>query len=218
MTPLQHVYCFSGLGADFRIFANLRIPNAVLHPIEWQEPLPGELLPAYAQRLSLQIMHEDAILLGVSFGGMIATEISKTKNVKQTIIVSSCKKRNELPYYMRLAGMLHLHMVVPYWLVTKSSLLNRFLFDARSSSEELLLKQLMLKHSNPLFLKRAVHMILKWRNEEVPQGIFHIHGRKDKLLLPYRIQANAWLPDGGHFMIWNNAEEINSLLSALLQA
>lgn len=218
MASLHHIYCISGLGADFSIFENIRIPNVVLHPISWEMPLANETLPEYAQRLSSQIWHEDAVLLGVSFGGMLATEISRIKPIKQTIIVSSCKCRRELPYYLRLAGSLRLHQVVPYWLVTKSSVLNRFLFDIKTTKEELLLKRLMLKHSDPLWLQRAVHMILNWQNNEVPDGLFHIHGRKDKLLLPSKVQADVWLQDGGHFMIWNKAEEISSIISKLLNA
>jgi pimeloyl-ACP methyl ester carboxylesterase len=218
MNSLQPVYCIAGLGADFRIFENLRIPNATLYPIAWKEPLHNESLPDYAKRLSSQILHEDAILLGVSFGGMIATEISKHKPIKQTIIISSCKSNRELPYYLRLAGMMRLHQVVPYWVVTRSSTLNRIIFDTRSEREELLLKQLMLKHSNPTWLKRFVNMILKWQNTEIPAGIFHIHGRNDRLLLPGKVNANAWLPDGGHFMIWNKAAEISRIIEKQIQA
>lgn len=218
MNSLHHIYCISGLGADFTIFQNLRIPNTVLHPVNWEEPAIHETLPAYAQRMASQILHDDAILLGVSFGGMIATEITKYKRIRKTIVVSSCKSRSELPYYFRLAGKLGLHQAVPYWLVTKNSTLNRFLFDTRTEKEELLLKQLMLKHSNSLWLKRFVNMILNWQNTEVPQSIFHIHGRIDRLLIPGSVDANEWLPDGGHFMIWNKAVEISRIIERELGA
>jgi pimeloyl-ACP methyl ester carboxylesterase len=218
MNSLQPIYCIAGLAADFRIFENLSIPNAILYPIRWEEPLLNESLPEYAKRLSVQILHEDAILLGVSFGGMIATEISKHMPIKQTIIISSCKSNSELPYYLRLAGMLSLHKVVPYWAVTRSSTLNRFLFDTRSEREELLLKQLMLKHSNPIWLKRFVNMILKWKDSEMPTGIFHIHGQSDRLLRPGKIKADVWLSDGGHFMIWNKAAEISYIIEKQIQA
>lgn len=212
----HHIYCISGLGADFRIFQKLQIADAEMHPIEWTIPEPGETLPEFAKRLSAQIQHEDPILLGVSFGGMLATEISKVKKVKATFVVSSCKRRSELPAYLRLAGKLRLHQVVPYWLATKSRRLNRFIFDPRSKAEELYLKQLMLKHSNPVFLQRAVHMILTWQNAAVPGGIIHIHGRKDKLLTPKNVQANFWINDGGHFMIWNKAPEISRCIAEML--
>jgi pimeloyl-ACP methyl ester carboxylesterase len=219
MNSLQPVYCIAGLGADFRIFEKLRIPNATLYPVAWEEPLRNESLPAYAKRLSTQILHEDAILLGVSFGGMLAIEISRIKRVKQTIIVSSCKQRSEIPRFFRLAGRLGLHHAVPYRLLAKSSKLNHFLFDnSNNTKAELQLKQMMLAESNPVWLRRSVHMIVNWQNNEAPPHLFHIHGRKDLLFLADYVNADAWLEDGTHFMVWNKAEEISRIIEGQIQA
>jgi pimeloyl-ACP methyl ester carboxylesterase len=219
MNSLQPVYCIAGLGADFRIFEKLRIPNATLYPVAWEEPLKNESLPAYAKRLSTQILHEDAILLGVSFGGMLAIEISRIKRVKQTIIVSSCKQRSEIPRFFRLAGRLGLHHAVPYRLLAKSSKLNHFLFDnSNNTKAELQLKQVMLAESNPAWLRRSVNMIVNWQNNEAPSSLFHIHGRKDLLFLADYVNADAWLEDGTHFMVWNKAEEISRLIEGKIQA
>jgi pimeloyl-ACP methyl ester carboxylesterase len=209
-----HIYCISGLGADFRIFSKLRIKGAMLHPITWQIPEAGETLPAFARRLSQQIQHENPVLLGVSFGGMISTEISKILTVQKTIIVSSCKERKELPYYLRAAGKAKLHKAVPYWLVTQNKYLNRFIFDTRSREEELYLKRMMLADTNITFIKRSVDMILNWKNKECPPGIVHIHGAKDKLLLPSSVHPDYWIPDGGHFMIWNMADKVGDIIQS----
>ncbi len=211
-----HIYCISGLGADFRIFSKLKISGATLHPIHWQVPEPGESLPGFASRLSKQIQHENPVLLGVSFGGMISTEIAKIHPVKKTIIVSSCKERKELPYYLRAAGKARLHKAVPYWLVTQNKFLNRFIFDTRSRAEELYVKRMMLSDSSMIFIKRAVDMILNWQNKEYPKNLVHIHGDRDKLLLPSSVQADYWIPDGGHFMIWNMADRISSIIQSEL--
>jgi pimeloyl-ACP methyl ester carboxylesterase len=219
MNSLQPVYCIAGLGADFRIFENLRIPNATLYPIAWQEPLRNESLPDYAKRLSSQILYDDAILLGVSFGGMLAIEISRIKPVKHTIIVSSCKHRGELPLFFRLAGRFGLHHAMPFRLLVKSTKLNRILFDSNNNDQaELQLKQLMLEESNPVWLRRSLHMIVSWQNNEAPPGLFHIHGRKDLLFLADYVNADAWLDDGTHFMIWNKAAEISRIIEKQIQA
>jgi pimeloyl-ACP methyl ester carboxylesterase len=215
---LHHIYCISGLGADFRIFSKIAIENSVLHPITWQMPEKGEDIPHFAERLSGQIKHDNASLLGVSFGGMLATEISKIRPVRNTIVVSSAKCRNELPMYMRAAGNLKLHKVAPYWLVTRSKYLSRFIFDVRSLDEELYLKQMMLKDTDLTFLQRAVDMILRWQSHEYPDRIVHIHGDKDKLLFPGSVKANYLVKDGGHFMIWNMAGEISKIINKELNA
>ncbi len=207
-----HIYCISGLGADFRIFSKLNIKGAILHPIEWEIPEPGETLPDFARRLSGQIQHQNPVLLGVSFGGMISTEMAKILPVQKTIIVSSCKERKELPNYFRAAGKVGLHRAVPYWLVTQNKYLNRFIFDASSREEELYLKRMMLSDSNILFIKRSVHMILNWQNKDCPPNVIHIHGKRDKLLLPSLVRADYWIAEGGHFMIWNKADTVGDII------
>ncbi len=210
---MQHIYCISGLGADFRIFQHIRIPGAIMHPIKWETPHEEETLPAYAKRLSEQILHADAILLGVSFGGMLATEISKHTVVGKTILVSSNRSPNEFPRYLKLAGNIRLHKLVPYQFVSRFAVLNRFIFDTRSKAEELYLKRMMLKDSDILFIKRAVNMIMKWKEDHRKvSNLIQIHGTKDRLLLPNRIEADHWIEGGGHFMIWNEAEKISSII------
>lgn len=212
----QHIYCISGLGADFRIFEHLQINNAQLHPIEWLMPEPSEKLSSFAKRLSAQIKHENPILLGVSFGGMLATEISKILPVKKVIIVSSNKHHGEFPMYLRAAGKLQIHKLVPYRLVTRSAALNRFIFDTRSKGEELYLKRMMLQDTDLLFIKRAIDMIMSWKSLEAPAGIVHIHGKRDKLLLPSSVNATHWIDRGGHFMIWNEASHVSKIINQLL--
>lgn len=218
ISGMHHVYCISGLGADFRIFQQLQLHNATLHPIEWTMPDAGETLPQYAARLAAQIKHPQPVLLGVSFGGMLATEISRIMPVQQTIIISSCKCKQELPAWMRTAGKLRLHKIIPYWMVTQFSSLNKYIFDTQSKAEDLYIKQMMLKDTHHLFVKRAVNMILTWQAQTPAHNIMHIHGRADKLLLPKRVQANYWLNDAGHFMIWNRADEVSQYINAILDS
>lgn len=218
-TKKKHtIYCLSGLGADHRIFQQLQLPDATLHPIKWQVPHKGQPLASFAAQLAQQIVHPHPILLGVSFGGMLATEIANIIPVEKTIIVSSCKHRQELPLLLRAAGKLGLHKALPYWMATQSKLLNRLIFDVRSSEEELFLKRIMLQQTDKTFLKRAVHMILTWQtNNSHAKPIIHIHGKKDHLLTPSNIKADYWIPGGGHFMIWNEAAAISQIINELLE-
>jgi pimeloyl-ACP methyl ester carboxylesterase len=210
---MQHIYCISGLGADFRIFSKLQVKGATLHPIEWQMPSSDDTLVSFAQKLSSQINHPSPVLLGVSFGGMLATEMARVLPIQKAIIVSSCKLRAELPAYMRAAGRVGLHKAIPFWMVTQSKHLNRFIFDTRSREEELYLKRMMLADTNVEFIRRSVNMILNWRNTEQSASVIHIHGDRDKLLLPGTVQPDYWIKNGGHFMIWNMADKISEILN-----
>lgn len=216
-TPLkeiQHVYCIAGLGADFRIFQKIKIEHAELHPVNWIMPEDNETLQEFAKRLSRQITHENPILLGVSFGGMLATEISKIIPVKKAIVISTCKQPCEMPVHLKLAGKYSLHKRVPYWKILHNNRLNKFIFDVRSPEEETYIKQLMLKESQIDFVRRCVNMILNWKSDNIsPENVVHIHGRTDRLLTPGRVKADHWIDQGGHFMIWNRAPEVNAIIN-----
>ena len=232
---MHHIYCISGLGADKRIFQKLRIENAQLHFIEWELPELHDTMHTYALRLARQIVHDNIILMGVSFGGMLATEINRhyinsrngnkampqeTLNeslvIKKTILISSCKTNAEFPSLMQLAGKMRLHKAMPYNLVLRNSVLNRFVFDLRSQDEELYLKRLMLQENNVALIKRSIHIILSWKAAP-PEQLVHIHGSADRLLTPGKIKADYWVKGGGHFMVWNKAEEISAILNTLLR-
>ena len=92
------IYAFSGLGTDERIFRQLALDHELI-PVKWINPLPKEKLSSYAQRLGEQIdQSEPFALLGVSFGGMLVSELVKTLNPEKVILISSASTRFELPY------------------------------------------------------------------------------------------------------------------------
>ncbi|WP_093825084.1 alpha/beta fold hydrolase [Spirosoma endophyticum] len=98
------IYFISGLGADKRIFQKLVLPT-FFEPvyIELLTPHQNESLPNYAGRMALSI---DSIqpfyIVGISFGGMLATEIAKLIRPQKTILISSVSTSNQLPWYYHL--------------------------------------------------------------------------------------------------------------------
>ena len=90
------LYGLSGLGTDKRVFEYLTLDYEFI-PIDWIEPRRKETIEEYALRLSELIdKNEDFGILGVSFGGLVAIEISKILNPKLTILISSVETKNEL--------------------------------------------------------------------------------------------------------------------------
>jgi alpha/beta superfamily hydrolase len=55
-------------------------------------------------RLSEQIIEVNPILVGVSFGGMIAVEVAKLIETEKVILISSAKTKHEIPQYYQFAG------------------------------------------------------------------------------------------------------------------
>ena len=100
---MHTLYFVPGLGADERLFSKLKLDGFEKRCIKWIPPLKNESLPGYAERLSAQInAGESFSLIGVSFGGMIAVEMSQFLNPKHLILISSAKTCYEIPGSMKL--------------------------------------------------------------------------------------------------------------------
>ena len=75
----QKIFIFSGLGADHRVFHKMNFQEFVPVFIHWIEPLKKETIQNYAIRISKQITEPNPIVLGISFGGIMAIEVSKLR-------------------------------------------------------------------------------------------------------------------------------------------
>jgi pimeloyl-ACP methyl ester carboxylesterase len=111
----MNVYFISGLGADKRAFQHIRLSTQyAVHHIEWIKPYRGESMNAYARRLAVCIDTTQSFsLVGLSFGGMIATEMTTFLNPAKAILISSTYTINELQQPVRWIGQLKLHKLVP---------------------------------------------------------------------------------------------------------
>ena len=68
---MKHIYCISGFGADERVFSKLDFKDNEVHFIPWINPVKNETIEDYAKRMSEGIKHQDPVLLGLSFGGIM---------------------------------------------------------------------------------------------------------------------------------------------------
>ena len=216
------IYLISGLGADRRAFKKLIFPDQyeVVY-LDWIEAHKNESLISYANRLSLGIdQSHPFILIGLSFGGMLATEIAKISKPLHTFLISSTPISSALPWYYKLAGFLSLQKVIPLRIMKQSNTFVLRFLGASTPEGKLLLRNLVID-SDPKFMKWALTAILEWRNFERPANLTHIHGTAD-VILPYRFNhPDVTIKRAGHFMVFINAEEIvKSILAtsdALLQ-
>ena len=209
-------YFLSGLGADRRAFENIRLPQGYepVH-IDWIPPQQKESLPHYASRLAELISAEqEFILVGLSFGGMVATEIASIKKPGKTIIISSIACSNELPWYFRRAGKIGLHKMFPIGLLKSATMIRRF-FGAGTKRE----KEIVYEYArsvDPSFVRWSLDAILKWERKERIPGIIHIHGTHDHLLPSKYLQPDYKVNNAGHLMVLSRADEVNSILNRIL--
>lgn len=74
---MKKVYILSGLGADERVFKYLDFKDLDITFVQWIKPKPHEKLMDYVERLREQIKQDNPILIGLSFGGIVAAELAK---------------------------------------------------------------------------------------------------------------------------------------------
>lgn len=210
---MKEIYVLSGLGVDERVFKFVDFGKHQVTFVKWISPLADESIEGYAKRLVSQINSVRPVLIGLSFGGMMAIEISKFIETEKIILISSAKTTNEIPFYFRWVGFFGLHKIVPARLTSKSNWLAQWFFGAASEIDKRMLDDI-LRETDPIFLKWAIDKIVNWKNSQIPKNLIHIHGNTDKLL-PLTI-CDFPIKEGGHLMILNKAREISSLLQKIL--
>jgi len=206
----------SGLGADERVFGRIQLPPGYepVH-LDWIPPLKDELLEDYAKRFAARIdANEDFILIGVSFGGMLCSEIAKFLQPKKVIIISSVGCYDELPWYFKRAGKLGLQGLITPKVYKRATLINRFMGAGDPEMKQIVYDY--VRKASPDFIKWALNAILNWRHDERNPNIVHIQGSNDHLLPLKYVKANYIIPKGGHMMVFNRAGEINEILRKIL--
>jgi pimeloyl-ACP methyl ester carboxylesterase len=212
---MKNIYVISGLGAEERVFFKTNFGHNNVTHIKWLTPNKSETIEQYALRLTSLIKHESPILVGLSFGGMVAIEVAKHIKVEKIILISSAKTKNELPKYYRLAGKLNLQKLVPTYFFKTANVFTNWAFSSRTKSDKKILAA-MIKETDVNFLKWAIAEILNWKNETIHNNVFHIHGTADRIL-PFKNTHNTIVVNGGpHLMVVTKAKEINKHLSELL--
>ncbi len=208
------IYFISGLGADRRMFKKLTLPaHLKIKYIDWIPQLKNESLTNYAHRLLLQIdTSEPFQLVGLSFGGIIAIEISKIIKPEQTIIISSVSTRGQIPWYYKFAEQLKLQLLLPGSFLKFSNSITFWFLGAKAVGQRELLKQILID-TDGNFLKWAIGKIARWDNKIKIKNLYHIHGTADKILPIKFIEPDQIISGGGHLMVYDRFEEISHILT-----
>ncbi len=210
------VYFISGLGADKRAFKRLMLPlHWTVRYIDWIDNTADESLLHYCQRLSSQVdTSQSYALVGLSFGGVVAVEMSKFLQPQKTVIISSIATKDGLPKGFLgelLIKKLKLHRRIPSSFYKKVSPLTYWLFGVKNKDEKGLLKEI-IHDTQPEFAKWAMGKIMEWDNTVKPANLVHIHGTSDRIFPVKYANPDIKIKEGGHFMIYNKATEISGIL------
>ncbi len=215
-----HIYFVPGLAANSTIFDLIRLPdeNFELHYLEWLIPTNNaETIEAYAQRMSAQVKHQNIVLIGVSFGGVMVQEMKNILNPLMTIIISSIKNKNEMPFRMRFAQKTKAHKILPTKAFTNIEKYEKYAFgDIVKGRIKMYKKYLSMR--DEVYVPWAIDTIVNWRREKTDPDIVHIHGTTDFMFPISNIKECIKINGGTHIMILTKAREINAILQGLLQS
>ncbi|TNE74545.1 alpha/beta hydrolase [bacterium] len=216
MAPFK-VYTIPGLGLDSRIFQQLDIPFVDLHHLNWIEPQSlKETIQDYAHRFSLQIdtSSSPVVLIGHSFGGVLAQEISKILPVSKIILISSITHESEKPFAFTLLKVSRLYKLVTPMSIWVSVLFWGYFFDFQRF-KDLRFFQKIIRNSRYSVLMWSFKTIFEWKSaSKITVPIVRIHGKLDRtFFIKKQNQIKYVIESGGHFLVFKRTNEINRILN-----
>lgn len=212
------VYFMPGMAASPKIFENIKLPEDTFEMffLEWLLPMDHETLAEYVKRIALNIKHENPVLIGVSFGGLIVQEVSKLIKARKVIIISSVRSSMEFPRRMKFAKMTHAYRIFPTRLMEKVDWLAKFSFGNNVISRRLNLYEKYLSVRDKKYLDWAFEKIILWDRLEPDETVIHIHGEKDEVFPSKYLKNFIQVKGGTHIMIINKAKWLNENLPHLI--
>ena len=212
-----HIYLMPGMAASPKIFEYIKLPETQfkIHLLEWVIPIDKETIENYALRMITFIKHENIVLLGVSFGGVLVQEMSKHLSVRKLIIVSSVKSKHELPKKMLLAKTTMAYKLLPVQLASNIDLFAKYAFGSNIKKRlELYKKYLSVNDSD--YLSWAIKQMVSWSQVNFHDSVVHIHGDNDAVF-PIKNISNCIIIKGGtHIMIISKYKWFNENLPKII--
>ena len=210
---MKTLYLIPGTGADHRFFSRLQL-DVNTQVIKWTEWGNAQTIREYAEVLSLQINTEEPFgILGVSFGGMLAVEMSKFLDPEKLILISSAKSYKELPIIVRISRRVGVHYLISPWLIKIIPFAGK-IFGVSKKDKRFFDK--MIDETPKGHLKKTIRSILHWKNTVIPSEVIHIHGSQDKVIPIKKIQRPIAIEGGGHFMLYNMADQVGEIINEYL--
>lgn len=211
------IYFFPGMSSTSLIFERLKWDTSLfeLHFLEWLPCEKEENLLTYTKKYIPLIQHNNPILIGVSFGGILAQELAKLIPVKKTIIISSVRSNKEFPNRFKWAKYTRIYKLIPtHGVEFLLKMVDRYGNDKQKKRVELYNRYLSIR--DPHYLNWCIQTILTWDQQESLEHVVHIHGTKDEVF-PFKNIKNAIEIEGGtHAMILVKYKWFNQNLQEII--
>jgi pimeloyl-ACP methyl ester carboxylesterase len=211
------VYFMPGLAASSSIFERIVLPSESFEVIllDWVQPKKDETLVSYAQRMAQKVVHENAVLIGVSFGGILVQEMTAFLTLKKLIIISSVKTRDEMPRRIKFAKTTNAYKLLPTSLFNNVEKLIKYSFG-NVINQKLKLYEKFLHLRNKEYLDWAIEQVVCWDRSVPDPRVIHIHGDLDEVFPAKNINSFIPIKGGTHIMILNRFRWFNQYLPDII--
>lgn len=211
------VYFMPGLAASPAIFERIQLDDSVFETclLEWEIPHPKESLSDYALRISKNIKHENPVLIGVSFGGILVQEMAKHVNAQKVIIISSVRSNVEFPRRMKIGKSTKAYKLIPMQLILNVEKLAKFSFGEKIN-KRIKLYEKFLSVRDLGYLQWAVETVILWDRDTIDENVIHIHGDQDDVFPIKYINKCILVKGGTHVMILNKYKWLNENLPSII--
>lgn len=211
------VYFMPGMAVSSRIFDRIQLDNVHfdVHRLEWFLPKKGMTFREYAHVMCSKVAHNNPVLIGVSLGGMLVQEMSNFIKTKRIIIISSIKRKDELPKRMLFARYTKIHKLLPTGIVNNVEFLTKYAFG-ETVKKRLKLYEKYLAIRDKQYIDWAIDNCVNWKQTQVIKGLIHIHGDQDTVFPISNIKDCVAVKNGTHTMIIHRALWFNQNLPRLI--
>ncbi|MBG8556406.1 alpha/beta fold hydrolase [Hymenobacter guriensis] len=211
-------YLLPGLGADERVFQNLQpLLRGESRVLPWLTPTPRETLPHYVARMAESVdATQPCILVGVSFGGVVALEMRRIRPLARVVLVSSIPDAGCLPPLLSLIRRTGVYKLFPPQWLKLFPRAGQWYFGVRNGPEYHLFKQI-LQDMEPAYTRWAIDQLLRWDSTDTGGHSLQILGTHDRVFPPGPTPVDYLIPGGGHFMVVSHAPEISRILNTLVE-
>lgn len=215
---MNKIAYISGIGADKRAFDRLKIEGSFEHVYMDWIPLnsQNESFDSYCHRLIIAYdIKADDVLIGLSFGGLIAQYIAKLLGNEKVVLLSSFRNKADLQPLFHWGLKLNLYKILPSIRIPILSDLTAFFLNSWSSKSRVVIKE-MLKSADFKFINWSIKQIHKIDLiSTFNTGYLCLVGNNDKLVSHWT--SLIPLDKGSHFMVYDLAERISEKVNSYLR-
>jgi pimeloyl-ACP methyl ester carboxylesterase len=213
-TPLVFI---PGLGADSRLFYHQKKAFKKIITPSWLIPQKNESLTHYSRRWANHLkLKKGCVLVGVSFGGMVALEMSKWVKSKVVLLIGSCRSPSSIPLVLRTIGGLSGWPFIGKILTRIFPFGRGWFLGTETKDQQDLLMRMFYETPNH-FLGWTLDAIRGWAgHKDDSVAIRHIHGDKDHLMPLKNVSPDQIVKGGGHTIILTHSKAVNDFIRKFL--